>query len=123
MEKVDNQPKVVVEIPTERGNFTPVSTNPQQSRLEKFRRGWGDAIALPDNVNDLIFDLTASVAIPALVTSCSLNFPFPNFIRFGFALAVVIGSFVLWQLLEIPEIRGVVVFRLALLAVGVMLGV
>jgi hypothetical protein len=90
--------------------------------MEAFRRGWVNALALPDNLTDLLFDITASIAVPALISSLWASLPLPGFIRALGLVAVVITALVLWQLLAIPEVRGMLIFRLALFALGVILG-
>jgi hypothetical protein len=117
----DENKKITVEVPADR-NFSPLPPTPQQSRMEQFRRGWVDAIALPDNLADLIFDITAWVTIPALTASIWVNFPLPSFVRFEGAVLLVISSLALWQLAAIPEVRGVLFFRVMLAGVGVILG-
>lgn len=122
MNQPDNQPPITIEVPATTGNYTPLQHTLQQSRMEAFRRGWCNALALPDNFTDLIYDVTASVAIPALVSSAWGSLPLPEFIRFGALVTVVIAAAVLWQLSEIPEVKAVLAFRLVLFAVGVILG-
>lgn len=117
----DDQQKIVVEVPSPAGTFTPQRTEPK-SKLELFRQGWQDAIALPDNLPDLIFDVTASITIPALVCSCWVNLPLPTFIRAAGAIAFVVAILVIWQMLAIPEIQRIMAFRLALISLGVLLG-
>lgn len=117
----DDQQKIVVEVPSTGGNFTPIQ-QATKSKLELFRQGWQDAIALPDNLPDLLFDVTASITIPALVSSCWVNLPLPSFIRVGSAIAAGVFALLLWQLLAIPEVQRILAFRLALLTVGALLG-
>ncbi|BAY94777.1 hypothetical protein [Tolypothrix sp. PCC 7601] len=116
-----DEQKIVVEIPSDR---TPYAPMPQQqtNKIEEFRQGWINAIAIPGNLPDLVFDITASITIPALVSSCWASFPLPNFMRVGGAIAFVIMVLVLWQLLAIPELQRILAFRLALATVGVVLG-
>jgi hypothetical protein len=63
-----DEQKIVVEVPSDRGHYSPVPI-PHSNRLEEFKKGWVNAIALPDNLADLAFDLTASLTIPALFSS------------------------------------------------------
>jgi hypothetical protein len=100
---------------------TPPTLEPQ-SRLEQFKRGWENAIALPDNLTDLLFDITASIAVPALIASCWSSLPIPYFIRIGGVVAMAVAGLFLWQLLELPAVRGILVFRLSLVTLGVILG-
>ncbi|MBD2360033.1 hypothetical protein H6G36_02265 [Anabaena minutissima FACHB-250] len=116
-------PKVIVEVP-QGGNYSPVSS-PQSlvpNKLEEFKRGWINAIALPDNPTDLVFDITTSITIPALVTSCWASFPIPGFLRIGGLIAIAILALVGWQMLNITEIRNYLIFRLILVTVGVVIG-
>lgn len=118
-----NEPqKIVVEVPSTSGNFTPVPHSSPESRIEIFRRGWQNAIALPDNWEDLIFDITSWVVVPALLTSCWTAFSIPNFLRVGALIAVGVGALVVWQMLAITEIKNHVIFRLILVTVGVIVG-
>ncbi|ALF52974.1 hypothetical protein ACX27_14665 [Nostoc piscinale CENA21] len=118
----DDQQKIVVEIPSERG-YSPVPIpHSQPNKLEEFKRGWINAVALPDNLSDLIFDITTSITIPALISSCWSVLPLPGFIRVGGLLALAVSALVLWQMLSFAEIRGILVFRLILVAVGVVVG-
>ena len=123
MDGEQNQQQITVDVAP---ISTPIrTTSPptaQPSRMEAFRRGWVNALALPDNLTDLLFDITASIAVPALITSLWASLPLPDFIRALGFVAVVITALVLWQLLVIPEVRGMLIFRLALFALGVILG-
>jgi hypothetical protein len=103
---------------------TPTLTTPtpQLNRVDAFKRGWAQAIALPDNLTDLLFDITASIAVPALIASCWASLPLPSFIRTGGVIALVVATLVLWQLLELPAVRGILIFRLTLVTLGVVLG-
>ena len=111
----------VAPISTPIRTTSPITAQP--SRMEAFRRGWVNALALPDNLTDLLFDITASVAVPALMSSLWVSLPLPGFVRALGLVAVVVIVLVLWQLLAIPETRGMLVFRLALFALGVILGI
>ena len=118
----ENEPqKIIVDVPTERG-LKPLPLSPQQSGMEAFRRGWVNVIALPDTLPDLLFDLTCSLAIPALFCSAWGSLKLPGFIQFGGVVAVVIAVVVVWHLLGINEVRELLLIRLVLVAVGVMLG-
>jgi len=117
----DKEQQITIDIPTPSTvRSTPVPQ--EQSHLEQFRRGWVNAIALPDNPTDLLFNITASIAIPALVSSLWVSLPLPGFVRTLGLVTVVIAALVLWQLLAIPEVRGMLIFRLALVTLGVILG-
>lgn len=117
----DEKLPITIEVPAA-GNFSPLPTAPQQSRLKAFRRSWCDLIALPDTLPDLIYDLTTSITIPALLNSCWGVLPLPGFIRWGIVGVLIVSALIIWQLLEIPEIRGVLVIRLMLVVLGVVLG-
>ncbi|OUL33115.1 hypothetical protein BV372_17365 [Nostoc sp. T09] len=117
-----DEQKIVVEIPSDRTHYSPVPITQQPNKLEQFRRGWVNAIALPDNFTDLLFDITASITIPALVTSCWVTLPLPTFMRLGGAILAVVMVLLLWQMLAIPEVQSILAFRLALITVGVVLG-
>ncbi|MDZ7969714.1 MAG: hypothetical protein RM368_33025 [Nostoc sp. DedSLP03] len=125
MAEVNNQQKITVEIPTERGNFAPLSTTPQQpSKLDLFRRGWVNAIALPDNLPDLAFHLAAHITIPALFSSCWVNIPFPGFIRLGvLGVLAIAGIVALYLRQAVPEVKDILLLRVGLIAVGVLLGI
>jgi len=110
----------VAPISTPIRTTSPITAQP--SRMEAFRRGWVNALALPDNLTDLLFDITASVAVPALMSSLWVSLPLPGFVRALGLVAVVVIALVLWQLLAIPETRGMLIFRLALVTLGVILG-
>jgi hypothetical protein len=118
---MDDKHKIVVEVPNTSGNFTPIQ-QATKSKLELFRQGWQDAIALPDNLPDLLFDITASITIPALVSSCWVSLPLPSFIHAVGAIAFVVFVLLLSQMLAIPEVQKILAFRLALITVGVVLG-
>jgi hypothetical protein len=117
----ENEPKVIVEVPNG-GNYSPVPVPLATNKLEEFKRGWINAIALPDNPTDLIFEITASVTIPALGTSCWVSFPIPDFLRIGGLIAIAILALVVWQALAISEVRNYLIFRLILVGVGVAVG-
>jgi len=118
----ENEPqKIIVDVPTERGALKPLPLTPTQSRMEAFKRGWGNAIALPDNLPDLLFDLTASIAIPTFISSCWTALPLPEFIRFAL-MGLVVVALGFWQVVAIAEIQEVLAFRLALIVIGVFLG-
>ncbi|MEH2200951.1 hypothetical protein [Nostoc sp.] len=117
-----DEQKIVVEVPSERG-YSPVASTAELSRLEEFKNGWRNAIALPDNLPDLAFDLTASLAIPALFTSCWVSLPLPSFIRWGVMVMVALSGVIACYLRKaIPEIETILLIRLGLLFVGVLLG-
>ncbi|WP_414589583.1 hypothetical protein [Scytonema sp. PCC 10023] len=111
-------------------DIAPISSNPtrttpltpQPNRIDAFKRGWENALALPDNLTDLLFDITASIAVPALIASCWSSLPIPYFIRIGGVVALAVAGLFLWQLLELPAVRGILIFRLTLVTLGVILG-
>ncbi|WGV25684.1 hypothetical protein [Halotia branconii] len=113
--------KIVVEVPSDRSSYAPFPM-PQASRMEEFKKGWINAIALPDNPTDLVFEITAYITIPALITSCWASFPIPGFLRVGALIAVGVSVLVLWQMLAITEIKNYLTFRLILIAVGAAMG-
>jgi len=117
----DEQPKIIVEVPSDRGHYSPIAT-PQVDKLEEFKKGWINAIALPNNPTDLIFDITASVTIPALISSCWVSLPIPNFLRIGALIALGISALVMWEMLAIAEVRNYLILRLILVGVGVAVG-
>ncbi|MEH2381121.1 MAG: hypothetical protein V7K27_19915 [Nostoc sp.] len=116
-----DEQKIVVEVPSDRG-YSPLPT-PQLSKLEKFKKGWINAIALPDNLADLAFDLTSCVAIPALFASCWVSIPFPGFLRLGVLVVIgVIAGCSLYLRQAIPEVKDLLLLRVGLVAVGVLIG-
>lgn len=118
-----DEQKVVVEVPSDRGHYSPVTSTRELSKLEEFKKGWVDAIALPDNLPDMAFDIITSVAIPAMLTSCWVLLPLPNFIRWGVMGVVVLSGVIACYLREtIPEIQSILLIRLGLAFVGVLLG-
>jgi hypothetical protein len=118
-----DQQQITVDIAPISSNLTRTTPlTPQPNRIDAFKRGWENALALPDNLTDLLFDITASVAVPALIASCWSSLSLPSFIRTGGVIALVIAALVLWQLLELPAVRGILIFRLALVTLGVILG-
>jgi hypothetical protein len=117
-----DEQKIVVEVPSDRGHYSPIPIPQHPNKLEEFRRGWVNAIALPDNPTDLIFDITASVAIPALISSCWVSLPIPSFIRLGGLVGIGVAALVVWQMLAITEVKNYLIFRLSLVTVGVILG-
>ncbi|MEJ1930807.1 hypothetical protein WDZ92_11145 [Nostoc sp. NIES-2111] len=120
----ENEQKVIVEVPTERGNYSPLPTPySQPNKLEEFKRGWINAIALPDNLPDLAFDVATSLVIPALLTSCWVTIPIPDFLRLGFLVALSLAaSCLLYVRHTIPEVKDLLLLRVGLVAVGVFLG-
>ncbi|MBG1268267.1 hypothetical protein [Nostoc sp. WHI] len=118
-----DEQKIVVEVPRERG-YSPVASTPELSRLEEFKKGWINAIALPDNLPDLIYDFTSTVSIPALLSSCWVSIPFPGFIRLGvFGVLAIAGIVVLYLRQSVPEVKDILLLRVGLVAVGVLLGI
>ena len=122
MDGEQNQQQITVDIAPISSTPTKTTPTPQLNRVDAFKRGWVNALALPDNLTDLLFDITASIAVPALISSLWASLPLPDFIRALGFVAVVITALVLWQLIVIPEVRGMLIFRLALFALGVILG-
>lgn len=120
----DEQQKIVVEVPGDRG-YLPVPTSTSEpSRLEEFKKGWINAIALPNNFTDLAFDITACITIPALISSCWVSISLPDFLRLGFLVILIIVSGCLLYLHQaIPEVKDVLLMRVGLVAVGVILGI
>jgi hypothetical protein len=119
---MSDEQKIVVEVPSDRGHYSPVAI-PQSSKLEEFKKGWINAIALPDNLADLAFDVTASLAIPALFTSCWVSLPLPSFIRWGVMVLVALSGVIACYLRQaIPEIETILLIRLGLVLVGVLVG-
>ncbi|MEH2246384.1 hypothetical protein [Nostoc sp.] len=117
-----DEQKIVVEVPSSSG-YSPLNSTVELSQLEKFKKGWISAIALPDNLPDMAFDITTSVAIPALLTSCWVSLPLPNFIRWGVMGVVVLSGVIACYLREtIPEIQPILLIRLGLVFAGVLLG-
>ncbi|PHJ56041.1 hypothetical protein VF14_31025 [Nostoc linckia z18] len=117
----DEQPKIVVEVPSDRG-YSPLPP-PQSNKLEEFKKGWINAIALPDNIPDLAYELTSTVAIPALLSSCWVTLPLPGFVRLGvWGVLAVSGIMVFYIHQAIPEVKDFLLLRVGLIAVGVLLG-
>lgn len=117
-----DEQKIVVEVPSDRGHYSPVPS-PQSSKLEEFKKGWVNAIALPDNLPDLAYTLASTVAIPALLSSCWVSIPFPGFIRLGvLGVLAIAGIVVMYLRQSVPEVRDILLLRVGLVAVGVLLG-
>ncbi|MBE9208819.1 hypothetical protein IQ244_20190 [Nostoc sp. LEGE 06077] len=117
-----DEQKIVVEIPDDRG-YLPVPSTNEPSNLDKFKKGWINAIALPDNLPDLAFDITACVTIPALISSCWVTIPLPDFLRLGFlVMLIIVGGCLLYLRQAVPEVKDVLLIRVGLVAVGVILG-
>jgi hypothetical protein len=118
-----DEQKIVVEVPSDRGHYSPFPT-PQLSKLEEFRQGWVNAIALPDNLPDLAYTLASTVAIPALLSSCWVSFPIPGFVRLGVLGVLAIAAIVVMYLRQaVPEVKDILLLRVALVAVGVLVGI
>lgn len=117
------QQKIVVEVPSTSGNFSLVPSPPPESRIENFRMGWRNAIALPDNLEDLIFDITSWVVVPAMLTSCWVSLPLPSFIQSGVMVVLILSGAIACYLYQaIPEIKLILLMRLGLISLGVVLG-
>lgn len=118
-----DEQKIVVEVPGDRG-YSPVVSAAEPSKLEEFKKGWINAIALPDNLPDLIYTLASSVSIPALLSSCWVNIPFPGFMRVGVVgILAIAGIVVLYLRQSVPEVKDILLLRVGLVAVGVLLGI
>ncbi|MEH1862066.1 MAG: hypothetical protein V7L21_29600 [Nostoc sp.] len=118
-----DEQKIVVEVPSSSGQYSPFPI-PHSNKLEEFKKGWINAIALPDNLPDLAYSLVSSVAIPAMFSSCWVSLPMPGFIRLG-ALSVlaIAGIVILYLRQTVPEVKDVLLLRIGLVAVGVLLGI
>ncbi|MDZ8083211.1 MAG: hypothetical protein RMX35_29615 [Nostoc sp. DcaGUA01] len=117
----DEQPKIVVEVPSDRG-YSPLPT-PQVDKLQEFKKGWINAIAFPDCLVDMAFVVTASVTIPALLTSCWVALPLPGFFRLGVLGGLAIVCAVLCYLRKaVPDVDEELTFRVGLAVLGVILG-
>lgn len=118
-----DEQKIVVEVPSDRG-YSPVPSTAELSKLEEFKKGWVNAIALPDNLPDLAYQLASTVTIPALLGSCWVNIPFPGFIRLGvLGVLAIAGIVALYLRQAVPEIKDILLLRVGLIAVGVLLGI
>lgn len=118
-----DEQKIVVEVPSDRG-YSPVASTKELSKLEDFKKGWRNAMAFPDNLPDLVYELASTVAIPALLSSCWVSIPIPNFIRLGVIGLLAIAGIVLLYLRQIiPEVKDILLLRVGLVAVGVLLGI
>ena len=118
-----DEQKIVVEVPSDRG-YSPLASTAELDKLEEFKKGWVDAIALPDNLPDLAYQLASTVAIPALLSSCWVNMPIPWFIRLGVVGVLGIAATMLLYLRHvIPEVKDILLLRVGLVAVGVLLGI
>lgn len=117
-ESQDN--KIVVEVPNSGGNYTQLPQETQSDRMTEFRRGVENAIAFPENFGDVIYECLSMVTIPALLMSVWLQ-PLPSFIRFSVLLVLGVAAVGVWHLLGIPEIRGLLTFRVFLIGIGVIL--
>lgn len=117
-----DEQKIVVEIPSERG-YSPAASTTELSRLEEFKKGWINAIALPDNLADLAFDLTGYIVIPALFSSCWVALPIPSFLRLGLMGLLSVASVCLLYVRQaVPEVKDILLLRVGLIAIGVFLG-
>ena len=116
----DNQHEITINVPNSNGKLSPLSSN-EISRLEEFKSGIKNALALPDTLTDITYECLRLITIPALFTSIWRHSPIPTFIRVGVLILLLILGFTLWHLAAIPEIRGVLFFRLFLVSIGVIL--
>lgn len=117
-ESQDN--KIVVEVPSTSGSYTQLPQPSPSNRMTEFRKGIENAIAFPENLGDLFYECLSMVTIPALLMSLWLQ-PLPSFIRFAVLLLLIIAAVGVWYLFGIPEIRGLLTFRVFLVGVGVIL--
>jgi hypothetical protein len=119
-----DEQKIVVEVPSVRDHYSPVASTTQLSKLEEFKKGWRNAIALPDNFPDLAYTLASTVAIPALLSSCWVSIPIPGFVRLGVLGVLAIAGIVVMYLRQaVPEVKDILLLRVGLVAVGVLLGI
>lgn len=125
-----DEQKIVVEVPSDayggklRGHYSPVASTAELSRLEQFKKGWINAIALPNNLPDLAYTLASTVTIPALLSSCWVSIPIPGFIRLGVLGVLAIAGIVVMYLRQaVPEVKDILMLRVGLIAVGVLLGI
>ncbi|PHJ63692.1 hypothetical protein VF14_07865 [Nostoc linckia z18] len=117
----DEQPKIIVEVPSDRG-YSPLPT-PQSNKLEEFKKGWINAITLPDNIPDLAYELTSTVVIPALFSSLWVTLPLPGFLRLAvMAVMATTGVMTIYFYQAVPEVKDVLLLRVGLMAVGVLIG-
>ena len=116
----DDSDKIVVEVPNSSGNYTQLPQATQSDRLTEFRRGVENAIAFPENFGDVIYECLSMVTIPALLMSVWLQ-PLPAFIRFAVLLLLVVAAVGVWYLFGIPELRGLLSFRVFLIGIGIIL--
>jgi|GEM_PF-5397608 len=117
-ESQDN--KIVVEVPSTAGNYTQLPQPSPSDRMTEFRRGVENAIAFPENFGDVIYECLSMITIPGLLMSIWLQ-PLPGFIRFAVLLLLGVAAVGTWYLLGIPEVRGLLAFRVFLVGVGVIL--
>ncbi|MHC5751514.1 MAG: hypothetical protein ACYTXF_13000 [Nostoc sp.] len=118
-----DEQKIVVEVPSSSGHYSPFPIL-HSSKLEEFKKGWINAIALPDNLPDLAYTLASTVAIPALLSSCWVSIPFPGFIRLGvLGVLAIAGIVTLYLRQAVPEVKDILLLRVGLVAVGVLLGI
>ncbi|MEM9925113.1 MAG: hypothetical protein AAF915_15405 [Cyanobacteria bacterium P01_D01_bin.50] len=120
MQSDSQSDKIVVEVPSTTGNYTQLPQATPSNRLGEFRRGIENAIAFPENFGDVIYECLSMVTIPGLLMSIWLQ-PLPGFIRFAVLLLLSVAAVGTWYLLGIPEIRGLLAFRVFLVGVGVIL--
>lgn len=119
-----DEQKIVVEVPSDRGGYSPVASTAELSKLEEFKKGWISAIALPDNLPEMAYTLTSTVAIPALLSSCWVSIPIPGFIRLGvLGVLAIAGIIALYLRQAVPEVKDILLLRVGLVAVGVLLGI
>jgi hypothetical protein len=118
MQQPDNS-QIVVSVP-DRNNYPSLPTAPNTSRVEQFRRGMSDAIALPDNIPDLTYTAATHVTIPAFISS--LWDILPLIVRLFFVLGVLILSSFCLIVWTIPECRVFLIFRGVLVLLGAVLG-
>ncbi|MBH8577184.1 hypothetical protein I8752_30265, partial [Nostocaceae cyanobacterium CENA369] len=93
------------------------------SKVEQFKQGWADALALPDNLPDLALDTVACVSIPCLLSSCWVILPIPGFIRLAvLGVLIIAGAWTCYLYQAIPQIKAILLIRVGLILLGVLLG-
>ncbi|MGB3637478.1 MAG: hypothetical protein WBA39_07865 [Rivularia sp. (in: cyanobacteria)] len=117
-ESQDN--KIVFEFPNSGGNYSQLPQAVPSNRMTEFRRGVENAIAFPENIGDVVYDCLSMVTIPALLMSIWLQ-PLPSFVRLAVLLLLGVAVVGVWHLIAIPELRGLLTFRVFLIGVGVIL--
>lgn len=118
-----DHPKIVVEVPRDMSHPFPAHFPKTRPKREIFKERWLEVITPADNLGDLIFDSLWTISLSSFITSTALFFPIPKFLQTIGWIFIVIMLFFVWQILrDIPESRGLISFRLSLVAIGVLLG-